>query len=294
MIEARRETDAGRENKLEVAMQQIDDFRAEVAELSAILGPLDAAGLDTVTQFKGYTVADLLRHLHQGDHMALASVKGPEAFAAQLAERRKRREGGISPRDDARLQFGHLAGEALHTVWRTTAERLCDSLQALDPEARLKWADPDMGVRMFTTARQMEVWAHGCDVYDVLGLERTPTDRLENIAVIGVRTFGWTFVNRGLTVPSAPPHVRLTAPSGKIWQWHEGSTSGSIVGSALEFCQVVTQVRNVADTTLSVTGEAAENWMAIAQCFAGPPDDPPPPGTRHLAHAAATSTPTSL
>ncbi len=264
-----------------MALRQIDDFRAEVAALSAILAPLDAAELDTVTQFKGYTIADLLRHLHQGDHMALASVKGPDTFTAQLAERRKRREGGISPRDDARLQFGHLAGEALHTAWRTTAERLCDSLQALDPEARLKWAGPDMGVRTFTTARQMEVWAHGHDIHDVLGLERTPTDRLENIAVIGVRTFGWTFVNRGLPVPSAPPHVRLTAPSGKTWQWHEGSTSGSIVGSALAFCQVVTQVRNVADTDLSVTGATASSWMAIAQCFAGPPDDPPPPGTRH-------------
>ena len=53
-----------------------------------------------------------------------------------------------------------------------------------------------------------------------------------------------------------------------------------IEGSATEFCQVVTQVRNIADTRLKVAGEAATRWMAIAQCFAGPPETPPAPGSR--------------
>jgi hypothetical protein len=43
---------------------------------------------------------------------------------------------------------------------------------------------------------------------------------------------------------------------------------------------VVTQVRAVADTELQVTGDTARRWMAIAQCFAGPPQDPPAPGSR--------------
>jgi hypothetical protein len=53
-----------------------------------------------------------------------------------------------------------------------------------------------------------------------------------------------------------------------------------VEGSASEFCQVVTQVRNVADTRLRVSGETARRWMAIAQCFAGGPETPPAPGTR--------------
>jgi hypothetical protein len=43
---------------------------------------------------------------------------------------------------------------------------------------------------------------------------------------------------------------------------------------------VVTQVRNIADTKLRVIGETATSWMSIAQCFAGPPENPPPPGSR--------------
>ncbi len=267
-------------------MQQIDDFRTEVAELAAILAPLPESAWATPTQFKAYTIADLVRHLHQGDHMALTSAERPAEFDALLAERRRKRAAGLTLHAEARQSFGHLNGADLLAAWRATAEQLPARLSALGPDARLKWAGPDMGVRMFVTARQMEVWAHGHDIYDVLGLHRVPTDRLENIAVIGVRTFGWTFANRGEPVPPAVPRVYLTAPSGGVWQWHEGSTAGSVTGSALEFCQVVTQVRNIADTELVVTGDIAARWMSIAQCFAGSPESPPPPGSRfRVAHA---------
>ena len=57
--------------------------------------------------------------------------------------------------------------------------------------------------------------------------------------------------------------------------------SEAIEGDAIAFCQVVTQTRNVADTSLSIRGERSRHWMSIVQCFAGPPETPPPPGTRH-------------
>jgi hypothetical protein len=45
---------------------------------------------------------------------------------------------------------------------------------------------------------------------------------------------------------------------------------------------VVAQTRACADTSLRVEGEVARRWMEIAQCFAGAPEHPPKPGTRHL------------
>jgi len=53
-------------------------------------------------------------------------------------------------------------------------------------------------------------------------------------------------------------------------------------GSATEFCQVVTQCRNIADTSINVIGEAATKWVNIAQCFAGSPETPPAKGKRQL------------
>ena len=157
---------------------------------------------------------------------------------------------------------------------------LAEALGQSDPKRRLPWFGPDMGVQMFTTARYMETWAHGQEIYDLAGAKRNDTDRIENIATIGMKTFGWTFVNRKLEIPGPPPYVRLVAPSGAIWEWNDPSETECVRGDAVDFCHVVTQGRNIADTGLEVAGPVATQWMAIAQCFAGGPVDPPKPGTR--------------
>ena len=58
---------------------------------------------------------------------------------------------------------------------------------------------------MFSTARQMEVWSHGQDIFDMFGKNRINKERLKNIVVIGVKTYGWTFINRGLPVLNLLP-----------------------------------------------------------------------------------------
>jgi uncharacterized protein (TIGR03084 family) len=266
---------------------QIVDFQTEARKLNGLLEGLPESAFATTTAFKAWTIDDVLLHLHSGDLMALASLKSAEEFRAFRAEIQAKKAAGLSTRDETRQRLGHLGGgHALRRHWIAHVEILCSGLAARNPEDRLAWGGPDMGVRMFTTARQMETWAHGQEVYDALGLDREPTARLKNIAVIGVRTFGWTFANRGLPPPGEAPHVRLDGPGGEIWQWNEGSAGGRVAGSALEFCQVVTQVRNIADTRLEVVGAPARAWMAIAQCFAGPPETPPAPGSRQRAAQA--------
>ena len=96
-----------------------------------------------------------------------------------------------------------------------------------------------------------------------------------------MRTFGWSFRNRGLDKP-VPPEVRLTAPSGALWVWNEGAAD-RVQGQAEDFALVVTQRRHVDDTRLEVKGAAARHWLEIAQCFAGAPADGPAPGARVLA-----------
>ena len=105
----------------------------------------------------------------------------------------------------------------------------------------------------------------------------------KNVAVLGVNTFGWTYAVRKLPVPEVVPYVALTAPSGDLWTWNDPDSTDRVEGDAVAFCQVVTQTRNIADTTLRTTGEVATEWMGMAQCFAGGPQDPPAPGTRHKA-----------
>ncbi|MCP5069231.1 MAG: TIGR03084 family protein [bacterium] len=255
------------------------DFRAEVDELHGFLQTLKAQDWERETGFMEWTPWDVVAHLHYFDLASMASLAGEEAFAAERKALIDGIVGGRQTMDLAHDRFATLDAAALLSEWHGTAHSLATSLGESEPKRRLPWFGPDMGVQMFTTARYMEVWAHGQEVYDLVGGTRTHTDRIKNIATIGVKTFGWTFVNRKQEPPGPPPYVRLVAPSGEIWEWNEPGDD-SVRGSAVDFCHVVTQGRNIADTPLEVTGPVATQWMAIAQCFAGGPIDPPQPGTR--------------
>jgi uncharacterized protein (TIGR03084 family) len=182
--------------------------------------------------------------------------------------------------DFTRRWLGGCRGHALRERWYAFSAGLAASYGAEDPSRRVAWGGPDMSVRSCISARQMETWSHGQALFDMMGVERIEHDRLRNVAIMGVNTFGWTFANRGLPVPPVKPFVDLVAPSGARWQWHDAGSPERVEGSAVDFCRVVTQTRNVADTALRATGAIATQWLSFAQCFAGPPHPPPAPGTR--------------
>jgi len=264
-----------------MSMQQhAADLREEGEELNAMLQTLAPEDWTRNTPFKSWTVNDVMQHLHQGDWMKVLTMKDSDAYLAAAASRRAARDRDDGSSGLEEHGFEAKEGPALREQWHAYFQEMCDLMAASDPKRRVKWAGPDMGIRMAATARQMETWAHGQDIYDLLHRPRSHTDRIKNIAVLGVKTYGWTFANRGEEVPGGQPYVRLTAPSGSIWDWGAPDESNKVEGSALEFCQVVTQGRNIADVNLTVVGAPAEAWMAIAQCFAGPVNDPPAPGHR--------------
>jgi len=257
-------------------------FREEVDEFHGFLQTLKSQDWERETGFMQWTTWDVVAHLHYFDLVSMAALEGAEAFAPERKAFVTAIGQGRTGQELARERFAHLDAAALLVEWHGTAPALAEALGQSDPKRRLPWFGPDMGVQMFTTARYMETWAHSQEVYDLVGASRTHTDRIKNIATLGMKTFGWTFMNRKLEIPGPPPYVRLTAPSGAIWEWNEPPENENeyIRGDAVDFCRVVTQGRNIADTKLEVSGPVATQWMSIAQCFAGGPVDPPKPGTR--------------
>ena len=260
--------------------QEVEDLKAEGIALQSLLAGLTGTDWARPTPFKQWTPWDVVAHLHLSDQWAVASLQGPQAFKQSITPLLAALNARKSLRDYTREHFHDRPGAEILASWRHCFDDLNRRLAGLDPKARLAWFGPDMGARSFVTARYMETWAHGQDIHDLLGQPRVYTDAIRAIATLGVKTYGFTFSNRRLPVPAPEPHVRLTAPSGAIWEWNPPSTTDRVEGLASEFCHVVTQGRNIADTQLAVTGEPARQWMAIAQCFAGPPETPPAPGTR--------------
>lgn len=260
-------------------MQQAEDFRAESLALHALLKSIPPDHFDEPTQFKDWTINDILQHLHFWNGMAALQITDPDTLSTRIDDALSNRNG---MRAFERDFLNDPRGAALLEAWAADVTRVAGLYADIDPKRRLRWAGPDMSARSSMTARLMETWAHGQAIFDHLGVARQNDDRIRNIVVLGINTYAWSFSNRGKEPPAPPPMLRLTAPSGSEWVFGDDDTGGLIEGPAEAFCQVVTQCRNVADTALRVSGRHAEAWMACAQCFAGPPMTPPAPGTRHI------------
>ena len=253
-----------------------DDLIAEQQALDAVVTGLDDTGWDAATPSPGWTVRDQIAHLTYFDGTATTAIRDPEAFRSSLTELLPLLEEGPEAMDEHTLGWarGRPPAEVL-ARWRAGRAELAEAAAGLADDDRIPWYGPSMGARSFLTARLMECWAHGQDVVDAVGGSRAPTDRLAHIARLGFNTRGWTYLNRGEEPPAAEVRVELDAPSGARWTFGPEGADDVVAGPAEDFCLVVTQRRHVDETALAVTGEAARDWMAKAQAFAGPPTDGP-------------------
>jgi len=268
-----------------VNMQAAYDFKDECDAINALLSDLSPEEFNRETAFKGWTIGEIIEHLHLFNIAADDALKGDAEFAdfcekilPDMAEGHRQLQ---------RAWYGDTLASETYAAWRAFYPDMVDRFATADPDSRTKWFGPDMSVRSCIIARQMEHWAHAQAIYDVLGAERINADRLKNVAHIGVTTYSWSFKVNSLVPPKPKPYVRLTAPGGAIWEWNELQDDNRLDGMAVDFCQIVTQCRNIGDVDISLemTGDTAEQWMQIAQCFAGPPETPPTIGTRKRANA---------
>ena len=253
----------------------IEDLAAETAALRVILGPLADADWQLPTPAPGWTIADQVSHLAYFDEMAITAATEPDAFATKVAQLIA---SGTMDADVIAAQYRHLTPAELSDWFDRAREQLLAVFGGLAPAVRVPWFGPPMSVASAMTARLMETWAHGQDIADTLGVLREPTDRLRHVAHIGVGARAFSYVARGLPVPSEPVRVELVAPSGELWTWGPEGVADFVTGPALDFCLLVTQRRHRADTAVSAQGPVAEQWLTIAQAFAGPPGAGREPG----------------
>jgi len=244
------------------------DLHAETEALDALLLPLDAAGWATPTPAPGWSVHDQISHLAYFDDATRLAVRDDEWFATE-------RDHALLDVDaytnEIAAWFRDLPDAELFAWFHRARDEMLAMFLSLEPSQRVPWFGPDMSAPAALTARIMETWAHGQDVADALRATRVPTRALRQVAHICVRALPNSFRTQRLPVPEAPVRVVLTGPDGDEWVWGDAlNAADSVAGSAEEFCLVATQRRHVADTSLAITGPVAEQWMAIAQAFAGP------------------------
>ncbi|OXR46402.1 hypothetical protein B7C42_01368 [Nocardia cerradoensis] len=246
----------------------LDDFEAECADLDRLVAPLDPAGWTRETPAPGWTIAHQIAHLTWTDEVSTIAATDAAAFAELLREATATIATFV---DDAAAEVAGTPAPELLERWRRGRAGLAQALRAVPAGTKLPWFGPPMSPMSMVSARLMETWAHGQDVADALGVVRTPTARLRNIAHIGVRTRDFAYAVHGRQAPAEPFRVELTAPDGSIWSWGPEDAAQRVSGSASDFCLLVTQRRHRDDLPLVTTGSDAAEWLTIAQAFAGPP-----------------------
>ncbi|MFK7918231.1 MAG: TIGR03084 family metal-binding protein [Ilumatobacter sp.] len=254
------------------------DLRAEQDALDEIVAAFEPAQWEVATASERWSVRDQIGHLAFFDQTAAWAITDEDQFRASLDGLSAVFEPGAGPEVMDNLTLGEyrtMSPEALLATWRANRQLLANAAATLADDARVIWYGPSMGAKSFLTARLMECWAHGQHVLDAVGGTRNATDRLQHIAQLGFITRKWTYLNRGDEMPHAAVRVELAAPSGTTWRFGPDDAEQSVIGSAEDFCLVVTQCRNVEATDLVVVGAAAQDWMAKAQAFAGGATDGP-------------------
>ncbi len=253
----------------------VNDLEAEQAALGKVLDGLSEAEWEAQTPAEGWSVRDQASHLAYFDEAATRAMQDRDAFKAELQELMK----NTGDLEAVTLERGRggTAGELLDW-WRSASSSLIAAAHKVDPAGRVPWYGPDMSPASFITARLMETWAHGLDVVDAVGADRPDTDRLRHVAFIGVRARPYSYSVRGKTAPDVTIRVELTSPSGETWVLGDPEATDFVRGTATDFCRVATQRRHLTDTNLELHGEAAKEWIAIAQAFAGPPGPGRQPG----------------
>ncbi|WP_109526725.1 MULTISPECIES: TIGR03084 family metal-binding protein [Nocardia] len=247
----------------------LNDLEQESAHLIAHLRPLEQRTWETSTPAAGWAVRDQISHLAFFDDFAHLAMTDADRFRITSAELVAR---GEDFPDRVAADHRHRTPTDLLDWFARSRSRLIAEFSKDDPKRRLPWFGPDMSVASSATARLMETWAHGQDVYDTLGVTHPTSNGLRSIAHLGVSTFGFAFRLNGLEVPDAAVRVELQAPdSNETWTWGPETAADHVVGAAEDFVLVVTQRRHLDDTRLTVRGAVAESWMKIAQAYAGAP-----------------------
>lgn len=245
----------------------ISDLNAEADDLDSMLSGLPAEQWATPTPAPGWTIAHQVAHLAATFRMAGFAAADPDGFTALTARLSNDFEANVNA---ALADYLADPPETLFKRWHAERTAAAKALAALDPSELVPWLVNPIPPAVLASAGMMEMFGHGQDIADALGVTRPRTDRLRYLVAFAVRTWDFGYLARGLTPPGERFRFELVAPSGARWEFGPAGATQRITGPAVDFCLLVTRRRHHVDLSLTATGEHALRWLDIAQAYRGP------------------------
>lgn len=253
----------------------ISALKADGDEVDAMVAGLDARRWALPTPAQGWTIAHQIAHLAATFRLAGLAAADPAAFAAVTSRLSDDFDANVAA---AMAPFLAAPPDGLLAAWRqerATAER---ALAAVPADQVVPWLVRPLPPAVLASAGMMELFGHGQDIADALGVQRRHTDRIKYLVAFAVRVWDFGYLARGLTAPDVEFRFELTAPSGARWEFGPADSPQKVTGSAADFCLLVTRRRHRADLDLVATGADADKWLDIAQAYRGPAGSGRAPG----------------
>jgi uncharacterized protein (TIGR03084 family) len=257
------------------APDPIDALTADADEVDRMVAGLAPAEWETSTPAPGWTVAHQIAHLTATFKLAAAAAGTPEMFKKIVAS--------LSPDFDANVRaamapYLSQPPDQLLQSWRAELNASAKALRAVPADSVVPWLVRPLPPAVLAAAGMMELFGHGQDIADGLGIERTYTDRICFLVAFAVRTWDFGYQARGLPTPDVSIRFELTAPSGALWTFGPEESDQRVTGRGADFCLLVTRRRHRDDLALSATGDIADGWLDIAQAYRGPAGEGRKPG----------------
>ncbi|MEV6985360.1 TIGR03084 family metal-binding protein [Sphaerisporangium sp. NPDC051017] len=260
-------------------MSELDEvlqaLTVEGEELDRVVAGLQPSQWDLPTPAPGWTIANQIGHLTFIFGLARTAASDAETFKTLVAGAEKDFNGAVNA---ALGLFANDTIESLLAKWRGERKDVVDALAAVPAGQIVPWLVNPLPPIILACAGIMEQFAHGQDILDALGIERTFTDRIKHLVVFAVLTRDFGYLSRGLTPPAEEFRFELVAPSGELWAFGPEDASQRITGPAADFCLLATRRRHRDDLSIVATGDVADHWLDIAQCYRGPAGEGRRPG----------------
>lgn len=250
-------------------MAIFEDLEAEQDRLNGILAGLDEAQWNSPSAAAGWTVADVVLHLAQGDEAVLASAADADLRAGPAA-RSSIRAGSGATVDEIMNQLvlaERTTPAEVFSRWRQTQAAALAALRAADPKQPMAWVETPMKPASLATTRLAECWTHGLDITGPLRIDFPDTDRLRNVAWLAHRTLPYAMTLAAAR--PAPVRCELTAPDGaSVWEFGPAEAESGIAGPAGDFCRVAARRLAPASSQLRATGPYGATALRLMRTYA--------------------------
>ena len=239
----------------------LSDLVAEEQSLDQFLQQINPRDWRKTTVWHGWTIHETVSHLASSEEYAYNALAEKGSRLKELEE-----YGDIDALNEAGLAAGlDMRPQDVIEWWRGARAKVVEELSRSAATDRVPWFFGDMSAKSFATARLMETWAHGIDVYYAVGEEPEETTRIRHIAWLAWKSLPHVFKEAGEEYPSEV-RAEFRGPLYSKWVFGPADAANVIRGEATEWAALAVDRVDLEDTqTLTATGDLAQRALELVR-----------------------------